>query len=147
MKKVIILLMLLTLFLSGCSNDMAIPNGSSNGNPSNSSNTNSEEDSNMNEITFTEGVWSDKYWENIEFPFEKDCIPDKETAISVTGLFLEKFQQQNSFNNYVPQSVFYDTKDRIWIVTFVESRDYPGACLSIAIRRENSEVVKMWVGE
>lgn len=146
MKKVVIFLILLALLLSGCGNNTEIPNVNSDGKSSESSSTSNKENSDMNEITFQEGVWSDKDWEKVEFPFEKDCIPDKETAVNVTKLFLGKFQQQNYFINYVPQSVFYDTEDKIWIVSFSEG-DYPGADFTIAIRRENAEVVKMWVGE
>ena len=147
MKKKFILFVLLALFLSGCGKNALVANVSGNENADGVSNAPNKEAPGTNEIIFTEGVWPDKDWENVEFPFEKDCIPDKETALSITGVLVTKFHQQSCFINYAPQSVFYDTEDKIWIVTFVESPDYPGACVSIAIRKENAEVVKMWVEE
>jgi uncharacterized protein YqgQ len=108
------------------------------------------------EVTYMyeEGIFEPKDWENIQFPIKDDCIPDKETAIKVAKIFLENLQKQNFFTNNVLGSVFYDTEDKIWIVSFWEESDYMldgyvtvGGDLSIAIRRENAEVVKMWPGE
>lgn len=149
MKKVVVLLMLLVLTLSGCGKgiEASDENLGSSGGLSSTSPKNSEELLGMSGISFEEGVWSDKDWENVEFPFKKDCVPDKETAVNITRILIEKFQQQNYFSDYVLQSVFFDTEDKIWIVTYGESRNYPGACVSIAIRKENAEVIKIWVGE
>lgn len=147
MKKAVILFIMLVLFLFGCGKNTETSDVSSDGTHNNASGTNNGEVCDMREIIFTEGVWHDKEWNKLEFPFENDCIPDKETAIILTKVFLENFQRQNYFTNYVAQSVFYDTEDRIWIVSFSESKDYPGAVFSIAIREDNAEVVKMWVEE
>ena len=120
---------------------------SCNGNSDIASTTSGREVSFINGVLYEEGVCFDDDLENIDFPFERDCIPDMETAISVTKIFIEIFQQQNYFIDYVPTSVYYGTKDNIWVVTFSKGFDYPGACLIIALRKENAEVIKMWVEE
>lgn len=159
MKKIVILLVLLVSFLFGCKNNTGAhdartssepsdtPDVKSSGYHSEAFETSNKEVYDMDDIIYREGEWDDKDWDNIEFPIEKDCIDDKETAVNVARALLGNFQKQNYFVNYVTLSVFYDIKDKIWIVVFAESRDYPGADVTIAIRRENAEVVKMWVGE
>ena len=108
--------------------------------------TGNEENLNISELPYEEGKWKNKDWDKIELPFEEICIPDKETAIQITSAFVKAFQHKKLFINYKPQSVFYDIEDEIWIVSFCEG-DVPGASLTIAIRKDNAEVVKMWLGE
>ena len=45
------------------------------------------------------------------------------------------------------QQVFFDTQDEIWIVSFWENNEMVGSDFSIAIKAENAQVIKMWVGE
>lgn len=102
---------------------------------------------NPHEVIYREGIWPDKEWDTVDFPVENDCVPDMETAIAVTSAILETFQKQGYFKDYEAQSVFYDTQDHIWFVTFAEEALTPGACFTIALRQSNGEVLKMWVGE
>ena len=99
---------------------------------------------------YEEGVYSDKNWDAIEFPIERDCIPDKETAIKVAEIFLliEKHSNESQNHSYTPAEVFYDIEDMIWIVSFWPYQKgmlIPGDSYSIAMRRINGEVLKMWV--
>lgn len=80
------------------------------------------------------------------------CVPDKETAIKIAGSITSVFQKKGFFSDYVPQHVFFDSDKDVWIVSLWEESEneneiYSGACFSVAIRKDNAEVVKMWVGE
>ena len=147
-KKASLMLIILILFLTGCESNYFYEN-----NYSYECNCSSEwKNDDIQDNVYREGIWYNKDWAAIEFPVEEDCVPDKETAVAVSRIYLERFQQQGYFIDYTLLEVFYDTVDRIWIITFSESKFsegtyYIGACFSIAIRRENAEVIKMWVGE
>lgn len=86
-----------------------------------------------------------QYWNEIEFPITKDCVPDHTTAIDVTRSIVSGFQKDGMYPKYSPQSVFFDTEKQLWIVTFYPNDNQEGACLNIAIKKDDAQVVKMWV--
>jgi len=102
-----------------------------------------------NEIEYTEGVYNDKNWKNKIEPANNIAIPDVETAVNIANVIVDSHKKEGLLSNYVPQSIFYDTKDKIWIISYWEESNEPilGACFTIAIRAKNAEVIKMWVGE
>lgn len=99
-------------------------------------------------VIFDEGIYQYKDWDNMEFAVEGDCVKDKETAIEIAISITEGFQKEGFFTGYVPQSVYFDTEDNIWIVCLYPNEEgYVGSDFCIAIKKDNAEVVKMWVGE
>lgn len=107
---------------------------------------------NYTDIKYEEGIYQHKNWNLIEFPIEEVCVPDKETAISIAKGIILNFQEQGKFKEYIPQHVFFDTEDNFWIVSFWPSTgndniEYIGATFSIAIKKENAQVLKMWINE
>ena len=102
------------------------------------------------EIRYEEGIYPDKNWDMIELPIERDCIVDKETAIQTAKILLliEGRHDKTQNLSYDPTVVFYDTEDMIWIVSFSpfqNGRLIPGDSYNIALRKNNAEVVKMWI--
>ena len=103
---------------------------------------------NTDRIKYDEGVYPRKDWENLEVAVEEKCVSNKNTAISIGNAILLNFQDQGYFPNYVLQTVFYDTEDEIWILSFWEDNvNYPGSDFCIAINKSDGRVIKMWVGE
>lgn len=102
---------------------------------------------NGGEVFYEEGVWPEKHWEGMGLPVQGDCVPDGDAALKLAEVLMESEQKQGRFPGYVPLSVFLDTEDRIFIVTFAESREHPGVCVSFAISKETAEVLHIWVGE
>ena len=100
-----------------------------------------------NAILREEGIFPNNDWENPEIPFVHDCVPNAETAIQVTEVYLKSFQAQQLLPDLSLIAVALDTEDRVWVVTYAEEPDYPGACLSFAVRQDTGEVIKMWAGE
>lgn len=107
---------------------------------------------NQSEIVFEQGEY--QYYGEItpDITVENPCVPDKETAIKIAEAVTSGFQRKGYFPNYVPQSVFFDTQKQLWIVTFAPESDNDevvliGSCFSVAIKKDNAEVIKMWVGE
>ena len=130
MKKSIAVVLLLSLILSltGCER--------------------SQIEVNYSNIEVTEGIYPNKNWNEIMFPISDPCIPDKETAVSLAQTILVNFQKKGKFIDYVPQYVFYDTQDHIWIISFWKDIEgYIGASFSIAIKEDDAQVIKMWVDE
>lgn len=100
-----------------------------------------------NGILREEGIYPNNEWENPELPFVHDCVPNAETAIQVTEVYLKSFQSQHLWPDLSLVVVTFDTEDRVWVVTYAEEPNYPGACLSFAVRQDTGEVIKMWAGE
>ena len=50
--------------------------------------------------------------------------------------------------NHIPNAVFYDEKDEIWIVSFWEDTDKNilGGDCSIAMQKKDSKVLNIWFG-
>ncbi len=50
--------------------------------------------------------------------------------------------------NLTPQSVFFDSQDEIWILTFgTDGKDnVAGGACSIAIRKQDGKVLSIWFG-
>lgn len=128
--KILILLLVSLIFLCSCGTDKEVASPS--------------------EISYETGVYD---WNISEDDTITDtCVPDKETAIKIAEGITSGFQKKGFFPGYVPQHVFFDNKREVWIVSLWEESEneneiYSGACFSIAIKKDNAEVVKMWVGE
>ena len=61
---------------------------------------------------------------------------------------MQSLQRKGYGKDYVIQSVFFDTVDEIWIVTFgMPQYDVTalidGACYNIAMRKSNAEVLRI----
>ena len=84
--------------------------------------------------------------------YTQPVIPDEETAIEVATAIMQSIQRKGYGKEYVIQSVFFDTVDEIWIVTFALPQYdvtalMDGGGYSIAMRKSNAEVVRIWAGE
>ena len=101
----------------------------------------------IEEIIFEKGIWPTQKWGEPELMLDKDCIPDEYCAINFAQSIISNYQKEGYFKNYVPQSVFLDTTDNVWVVTFSENNKYPQSCVYVAIKKANAEVLSVWVGE
>lgn len=99
------------------------------------------------DVNYDSGVYGNKDWDSKEFPVEVNCVPDAETAIAVAGSVLLRMQKEGKYENYAPISVFYDTKDKIWVVSFGLTDGSLGADLSFAVREADAGIEKIWAGE
>ena len=108
-------------------------------------NMNDKSNSDISDIETTSGYF--QYWDEIDFPIIEVCIPDHTTAIKVTESIVDGLKKDGKFTDYCAQSVFFDIESQVWIVSFFPDGQEEGASLSIAIRKDDSQVVKMWVGE
>jgi len=106
------------------------------------------------EITFTimkPGGITSLYWiDNENLPgIEIDAIPDMETAIDIANAIFRTIQRDRFFlRNYVADFVYYDEENGIWIVGFViPGRNFVGGSISIALRKSDATVLKIWPGE
>lgn len=138
MKKIYISIILITLFLmSGCNGEHKEEENMINNNEN---------------IMYEEGIYQNKDWNSLEFSIEMICVPNKETAVSIANDIMINFQKQGKFNGYIPQHVFLDTEDNFWVVSFWpniknDNSTYIGASFSIAIQKENAQILKMWIEE
>ncbi len=122
MKKILFLTFIVCLSLAGCNGET--------------------------EPNFSEGIYPDKNWNNIEFPINDIVIQDKETAINIAYAIFLQFQNQGEFPGYTPELVFHDTEDDLWIISFWEDKEgLLGSDFTVVLNAENGEVVKMWIGE
>lgn len=105
-------------------------------------------DENMN-VEFQTGIYHDKDWNEPIGTYQEDVIPSKEVALKVAVQIFEGMQKSSSAQKYVPQSVFFDEQDEVWIVSFWEQTDemVAGADCSIALQKADGKVLRIWFGE
>ena len=82
----------------------------------------------------------------LEMPVESVCVPDKETALQIADIVFKNLQKGGMYKNYIPIAVDYYVEDELWVVTYAVDL-IPGACISFAIRKQNAEIIAIWVGE
>jgi len=88
------------------------------------------------------------YWENADSPVLDDCLDDVETASSVAKLILARFQRKGLFSGYSLQYIEYQSDPEIWVFSFWDGdSNETGASFNMAIRKDNAQVLKMWVSE
>lgn len=103
-------------------------------------------------IELEKGVFYDKDWDEKVGTYQQDVIPDKETAIQVATQIYNGMEKNSREEKYIPQSVFFDEIDEIWIVSFWEEKGdnemlTVGADCSIALKKSNGQVLRIWFGE
>lgn len=127
MKKCIaISVLLLSLLLSSCANDMS-----------------------DQEIQFEEGIFYDKNWSDTAGTYTGNVVESKETAVAIATAVYNGMRKSQSMSNLTPQSVFFDSQDEIWIVTFgMDGKEnVVGGDCSIAIQKQDGRILRIWFGE
>ena len=102
-------------------------------------------------IEYESGIYHNKDWSDPIGTYRNDVIPDEETALEVAKAIYEGMENNEDEREYVPQHVFYDTQDEVWIVSFWkwENTDIRtvGGCCSIAMQKKDGKVLRIWAGE
>ena len=127
MKKCIaISVLLLSLLLSSCANDTS-----------------------DQEIQFEEGIFYDKNWSDTAGTYTGNVVESKETAVAIATAVYNGMRKSQSMSNLMPQSVFFDNQDEIWIVTFGTDgkENVVGGDCSIAIQKQDGRILRIWFGE
>lgn len=127
MKKCIaISFLLLLLLLVSCGNDMS-----------------------DREIQFEEGIFYDKNWSDTAGTYTGNAVESKETAVAIATAVYNGMHKSQSMSDLTPQSVFFDSQDEIWIVTFgMDSKEnVVGGDCSIAIQKLDGRILRIWFGE
>ena len=103
----------------------------------------------MGNVAYSSGIYHDKNWDESVGTYTGAVVPDKETAIKIASAVLPPIQAQGYVPDYVVQAVFFDETDEIWIVSFWEDRehDVDGGDCSIAIKKADAQVLRIWFGE
>ena len=100
-------------------------------------------------VKYEIGIYYDKNWENPVGTYQEDVIPDKNTAIAIATQIFNQLSKNSYMQNWIPQVVFFDQEDEIWIVSFWEETDeiiYGDDC-SIALQKKDGKVLRIWFGE
>jgi hypothetical protein len=98
------------------------------------------------DIDYIEGTYG-KEWDQIQWTFHEDAIPDKETAINVANSIMTGMQKAESkYQGLVIVGLFYDTVDKIWVVSFSKGPHVLGG-MCMALRQDDGCVIKMWAAE
>lgn len=100
-------------------------------------------------VKYESGDYHDKNWSETLGTYAGVAIPDKETALEIAEAIFNGMDKSKDAQEYVPKSVFYDTQDEIWIISFWKDSDeitLGGDC-SIAIQKKDGKVLRIWFGE
>lgn len=147
MKRTVIILLAVFVFLSGC-------------NYSNESTTEVETETThaeSNHLFYTDNPsmkervinfnYEDYIHERGDFSIEWSGIVSEETAGEVATAVLKQYQREGFFVDYQLQLIKHDSEKGIWLAVFWPEPLMPGADMSIAFREDNMQIVGIWVGE
>lgn len=100
-------------------------------------------------VKFESGIYHDKNWNEIVGSYTRATIPDEKTALEIAKGIFNGMEKNEETQKYIPQSVFFDEQDEIWIVSFwKDSNDVAlGGDCSIAIQKQDGKVLRIWFGE
>lgn len=119
-------------------------------------------------VNYKEGVYPYKDWSETLLTYTGEAIPNKESALKVATAVFESLQlvgqitppemaedlPPEKLQRFIPQEVFYDEVDHVWIVCFWEPfrKNWDGSfvvgpCCSIALQKENGAVLRIWFDE
>ena len=96
--------------------------------------------------------WERNEWENLDetgYFTGEEFVPDAETAIELGTVLLRRFQKSGFFSGYALQRVEYQDEPAIWVISCWRDADAEesGAKVCFAMRRDNAQVVCIWLGE
>ncbi len=101
-------------------------------------------------IKYESGNFYDKNWSETIGTYRGDAvIPDEETALKIAKAIFDGMEKSEDAQQYVPQSVFYDNQDEIWIVSFGKNSNQNtlGGDCNIAMQKKDGKVLRIWFGE
>lgn len=131
-KKFLIIFLLLSFMLIGCAS--------------------SKNDSNRSDLTisYKSGAFWDKNWDSDIGTYTGVAIPNEECAIAVASAIYNAIPGEDD-EGRVPTGVFFDEEEEIWIVSFgrlpYNGVYFLGGDCSIALRKADGQVVRIWFGE
>lgn len=101
-------------------------------------------------IKYESGAYSDKNWSETIGTYSKQAvIPNEETAVKIATAIFDGMEKNKDSQKYVPQFVFFDNQDDIWIVSFWEKSNQTvlGGNCNIAMQKKDGKVLRIWFGE
>ena len=76
-----------------------------------------------------------------------DYVDNAVTAQSIGDAVIKSIVGEDKFNKLIGCSVSYDEKNGIWLINRNMGPDVAGGDYTCAIRKNNGEILKVWVGE
>ena len=99
--------------------------------------------------TYRTGIYHNKEWSDDWGTYTSEALPNAETAIAVALVLFDNVKEHNIGHKYVLNSVFFDTEDNFWVITFSQSIDssIDGGEFNIAMDKASGRVLRMWFAE
>jgi len=131
-KQLILILSIILVMFIGCNQTQKDKNGDE-----------------LMSVNFKSGIYHDKNWDEKIGTYQRDVIPNEKAALKLAVQIFESMQKSIEVQNYIPQSVFFDEEDEIWIISFGEQSDkvIVGGDCSIAMQKKDGKVMRIWFGE
>lgn len=101
-------------------------------------------------IKYESGNFYDKNWSETSGTYSEEAvISDEKTALKIASAIFDGMKKNDDVQEYVPQSVFYDNQDEIWIVSFWKNSNQItlGGDCNIAMQKKDGKVLRIWFGE
>ena len=96
---------------------------------------------------YAEGVLENKNWESEAGSYFGDCIADSKAATDVADAIFHNLALPQAYDEYTVLSIFYDTQDAIYIVSFGKASLQLGGGVNIALRKSDAQVLRIWFDE
>ncbi len=103
------------------------------------------------EIFFETGIYYDKFqvgWKNAYATYDNAAVPNKEVALEIATAIFNGMEKNAEVQRYIPQMVFYDEQEDVWVVCFFEPSNGDiymlGSEVNIAIQKSDGKVLRIW---
>lgn len=100
-------------------------------------------------IEYKIGVFDFKNWLEQDGAYQGDVIPNEKVAVLVATQIFNGIDKNIAEQAYIPQQVFYDEEDEVWIVSFWPEDEEMGLTTlggdcSIAMQKKDGKVLRIW---
>lgn len=104
------------------------------------------------DINYNEGIIDDNLLNDDVGVYKEAVVKDKETALAIAKVIFESIDRPKNKDDYFCEDIFYDTEKEIWIITFAKKSKKKGEYIvggscSIALRKKDAQIVKIWFEE
>lgn len=100
-------------------------------------------------VSFKSGIYFNKNWSETVGTYGQAVVPNEKVALEIAQSIFNGMDKSEEVQKYIPQTVFFDEQENIWIVSFWKEADEAivGGDCNIAIQKEDGKVLRIWFGE
>ena len=96
-------------------------------------------------VKFESGIYFNKNWSETIGTYGQVAVPNEKVALEIARSIFNGMDKSEEVQEYIPQTIFFDEQDNIWIVSFWKESNETilGGDCNIAIQKEDGKVYRI----